>query len=236
MSKHLHTFINVATSIDGKLTTQDRELHAFGGDEDRSLMEDLRADADAVMIGAGTLREEDPLLIIRDPSKVARRIGSGHNPQPIAVIVSNSLDFPVEGSKFFEYPGRDRFVFTSHEAPSDRFALVSQRARVFQGPTDPESGLDLHWILEQLAENGVSRLLLEGGGALNFAMMAAGLVDEIYHTLCPFVFGGDKAPTSFGGHGFPAKEIHELELKSLRQGASGRLFLRYECRRTTGVS
>ena len=186
-------FMNAATSIDGKLTTAARDLHGFGGPEDRALMEDLRAEADAVMIGAGTLREEDPPLLVRAAEKVDRRRDAGKPDQPDGVVVSRSLDFRVAGSRFFQTP----------------------------------DGLDLERAVAALGELGVRHLLLEGGGVLNFAMLAAGLVDRIHLTLCPLVFGGDDAPTAFGGTGFAGASVRPLTLQSVRQGASGRLFLTY---------
>ena len=74
---------------------------------------------------------------------------------------------------------------------------------------------------------GVAHLLLEGGGELNFSMLQADLVDEIYLTVCPFIFGGRTAPTSCDGAGFTREHVRKLALKSHRQSASGEVFLHY---------
>ncbi|WP_165067396.1 RibD family protein [Paludisphaera rhizosphaerae] len=221
--------MNAAISIDGKLTTADRDLHGFGGPEDRALMEDLRAEADAVMIGAGTLREEDPPLTIKAVEKVAHRRDAGKPDQPDGVIVSRSLDFPVKGSRFFETPGVRRFVVCGDDAPKDRVEGLKGAAEVIAVST-ASGDLDLEQAVAELGERGMRHLLLEGGGSLNFAMIAAGLVDRIHLTICPLVFGGDKAPTAFGGAGFPGASVRPLVLESVRQGASGRLFLSYRAK------
>jgi len=74
---------------------------------------------------------------------------------------------------------------------------------------------------------GVRHLLLEGGGELNFSMLEADLVDEVYLTICPYLFGGRDAPSPVDGAGFPRKHVRKLVLKSHRAGTHGELFLRY---------
>lgn len=223
-----HTLLNVATSIDGKITTQARDLHAFGGDEDQDLVEELRASADAVMIGAGTLRDEDPLLTIRSRNRIENRQRKTRSAQPHAVVVSRSLDFPVETSRFFACSETRKFVFTAEDARTARLNVIRRYAEVIQVPATGSSGLDLAAVSSRLAALGVKRLLLEGGGTLNFAMIAAGLVDEFYLTLCPIVIGGDHAPTAFDGPGFASGGIRKLKLLSVRQGKAGRVFLHYK--------
>ena len=223
-----HTVLNIAISIDGKVTTRDRKFHAFGGEEDQDLMEKLRASADAVMIGAGTLRDEDPLLTIRTTRRIKKRLREKRSAQPHAVVVSRSLDFPLESSRFFACADARRFVCTGKDAPSARVAAIRPYAEVVQVPVTGKSGLDLRTVAQRLAARGIERLLLEGGGHLNFEMMAAGLVDECYVTLCPFVIGGDGAPTAFDGLGFDASGVRELKLSSARRGQAGRVFLHYK--------
>jgi riboflavin-specific deaminase-like protein len=222
-----HTLLNVATSIDGKITTGARDFHKFGGDEDRDFMETLRASADAVIVGAGTLRDEDPLLTIRSPEKIKKRQRENRPAQPRSVIVSRSLDFPIENSRFFACRETEKIVCTGDDAPKARVKTVGRYAEIIKVRTTGSSGIDLVAAMSRLSEFGVKRLLLEGGGTLNFAMIAAGLVDEIHVTLCPIVIGGDDAPSAFGGAGFSAGSVRGLRLHSLREGKGGRVFLHY---------
>jgi 5-amino-6-(5-phosphoribosylamino)uracil reductase len=92
---------------------------------------------------------------------------------------------------------------------------------------DRAGRVDLVEVARVLPAMGVDHLLLEGGGELNFSMLEAGLVDEIYLTICPFIFGGRTATTSFDGQGFTRDQVRKLALVSHRPSASGEIFLHY---------
>ena len=97
-------FLNMASSIDGKITTREREKFRFASDDDRDLMQELRSRADAVLIGRGTLSDEDPRLVLTDPVHIARRRELKGSAQPTKVLASATLDFPIEDSRFFRCP------------------------------------------------------------------------------------------------------------------------------------
>ncbi len=221
------TVANFAMSLDGRITTKDRATHAFGGPEDRDLMERLRAEADAVIIGAGTVRDENPRLQVTLPKWRNRRAELGLSSQPWPVVVSGSLDCPFEDRDLFKAVDVRKFLFTRAGHDPARLRRLGHLAEVVTVP-QCDRGLDLSAVVESLSVAGVRHLLLEGGGELNFAMLSAGLIDEIYATLCPLVFGGT-APGNFSGGGFVAGEVASLELLDVRRGANDRLFLRYRC-------
>ena len=87
------TFGNLAISLDGRISTADRALHGFGGREDRDLMEELRSQADAVMIGAATVRDENPRLRLSSQKWIEARRLAGRTSQPRSIVVSRSLYF-----------------------------------------------------------------------------------------------------------------------------------------------
>jgi riboflavin-specific deaminase-like protein len=226
------TYGNLAISLDGRISTADRALHGFGGREDRDLMEELRSQADAVMIGAATVRDENPRLRVSSQQWIEARRLAGRSSQPRAIVVSRSLDFPWHERELFRGAETRPLVITHADHPSDRLADLRTVADLLLVPATAQ-GVDLALAMERLSALGIHQLLLEGGGELNFAMLAAGLVDEFHLTLCPLVFGGRSAPGAFSGAGFPAGSEAHLELVSLRQGAHDRLFLRYRCRNAT---
>jgi 5-amino-6-(5-phosphoribosylamino)uracil reductase len=220
--------LNVAESADGKLAPIDGGKINFGSAEDRAQMEALRADADGVMIGSGTLRAEDPPLIIRDPAVRAGRIAAKGSPHPRNITICSTLPDHLASMNFFRSPETEKLVFTTERTPRELRESASEYAHVEVVPLDSSGRADLIEVLKRLPSLGIRHLLLEGGGELNFSMLEAGLIDEIYLTVCPFVFGGRSAPTSFDGAGFARAHVRKLALKSHRISASGEIFVRYD--------
>jgi riboflavin-specific deaminase-like protein len=226
------TYGNLAISLDGRISTADRALHGFGGAEDRDLMEELRSRADAVMIGAATVRDENPRLRVCSPQWLEARWLAGRSRQPRAIVVSRSLDFPWHERELFQNSEIRPLVITHPEHPDSVLCDLRTVADLILVPTT-DQGVDLPLAMEELSGLGIDQLLLEGGGELNFAMLSAGLVDEFHLTLCPLVFGGRTAPGAFSGTGFAAGHQALLALASLREGEDDRLFLRYRCLNAT---
>lgn len=222
-----YVVLNMASSLDGKITTRKREVFSLGSAEDRALMNELRAGADAVLIGAGTLLDEDPPLLVSDPILQARRGRERGAPHPLNVLVSASLDLDPAVSRFFNCASTERLVFTTKSAPGERARAAAQRADVCVVPQGSRGRVDLDAMLAELSRRGIEHLLLEGGGTLNFSMLKAGFIDEICLTLCPLIIGGQSAPTTFEVAGFLRASMRRLELSTSRISEAGEVFLRY---------
>lgn len=229
LDKGVRPFItlNIAESVDGKIAPIGGKKVNFGGAEDRQQMEILRAEADGVVIGCGTLLTEDPPLLIRDKSIQARRTEQKGSPHPRNIAICSSLPPQLEEMLFFRHPETEKIVFTTEKTPPKIRETAARYARVEVVSVDENGRVNLCEVVERLHQIGIQRLLLEGGGELNFSMLQSGLVDEIYLTVCPFIFGGRNAPSSVGGAGFPFDEVCQLQLVSHRAGMNGRIFLRY---------
>ena len=217
-----HCFLNVAMSLDGKIASFAREMPTFPSRADRRLMDEVRARADAVLIGAGTLRAADHPLRIRSGTLRRKRRSSGRPEQPLNILLSNSLRFPLSG-RFFEADDVQRIVVTSRSAPSRRIRQVSSRARVIRLG---ERRVDPGPLMSKLARLGIKTLLLEGGGETNFSFLDRGLVDEIYLTLCPVIVGGSASPTPVDGPGFLPAKYPWFRLDGVRRKGD-ELFLHY---------
>ena len=208
-------YFNMAATADGKITSATREYPRFTSRVDRKNMDLLRARADAILIGAGTMRADNPPLNVRDDEMKALRHELGKPPGLIRVLVSASLDLP-EPSRFFdEEDGGTRIIATVESAPEDRVKRMAARAELWRTGTDE---VDLPAVLRRLKEErGVERLLVEGGGELNWRLVRDDLVDELHVTVAPALLGGRDAPTLLEGDGLRMKDRRRLKLLDVRR-------------------
>ena len=215
-------YLNMAMTADGKITSSRREYPRFTSRVDRRNMDRLRAEADALIVGAGTLRADDPPLQIRDTEMQEHRRDLGKPPGLLTVVVTASARLDPDGG-FFQGDDHERIVATVEDAPSERLEALAARAEIWKlgrGRVDPTT------LLERLSERGVQRLLCEGGSELNGELLERDLVDELHITIAPSLLGGSDAPTPIGGRGLAMKHQRRLELVELRREAD-ELFCRY---------
>ncbi len=218
-------YINMAMTADGKITSAAREYPRFTSDVDRRTMDRLRAEADAVLIGAGTLRADDPAMHVRDPGMQAYRRSLGKPDALPNVVVTASADLDPASAFFRDGTPGTRLVATVEDAPRDRIERIAANAEVWRVGT---GRVDLERLLDRLrAERAVERLLVEGGGELNWQFLARDLVDELYVTIAPALLGGRDAPTLLAGEGFAMAEHVRLRLVDVTR-EQDELFCRYE--------
>jgi len=207
-------YVNMAMTADGKITSAAREYAAFTSRHDKRTMDRLRAGADAVLIGAGTLRADDPPLSIRDPEMRALRASLGKPAELRTVVVSARLDLPFDGRFFRDGDPSRRVVATVEDAPEDRVQKLAGRAEVWRLG---RGRVDVTRLLHRLKDAGVERLLVEGGGETNWSFFEADAIDELYVTLAPCLLGGRDAPTLLEGEGRPLASRTNLRLLSCEQ-------------------
>ena len=212
--------VNMVSTVDGRAAVAGRAA-GLGSATDRLLMRQLRARADAVMIGVGTLRAEALTPAVPE-DYVAARLARGQSAQPLGVLVSNSGRLPLE-RRYFTRTDFARVLITSARGA----AAVARAARAdLRLVVAGEQAVDLPAALGVLrAEHGVHWLLGEGGPTLNHRLLAARLVDELFLTLAPRLVGGAE-PTIVQGPPLPADEGVSLRLLALHANGS-ELFLRY---------
>jgi riboflavin-specific deaminase-like protein len=209
--------INFATSLDGKINPapgmRKGKFMMSRGREDFHRMVALRAQADAVMIGASNLRADDPDLAIPPDERAARRARGAA--EPLRIVVTASGAGIVPAAKMFD-PARGGASIVVHAASLP--AAVRERLQpVAELVEMGTAAVPMAELLAWLAGRGVGTLLCEGGGEIVAALFAARAVDEAYLTLVPRVLGGTEAPTMVGGAGFGPAEIPDAKLASVEQ-------------------
>lgn len=217
-----HTSLIMAVSLDGKISTRDGAGPRFASEADGIRLREVRSHADAILVGAGTIIADDPTFTEHGKYKDLR-LQRGLAPNPIKVVVSGSGNVP-EIARMFQPNGVPALVFTTERIPANRLASLQQVAEVHcVGATT----VNFRRVVEILGEvYQVEQLLIEGGGQVNFDVFRAGLIDEIYLTLCPKIIGGRDVTTSVEGDGFDFLDIVDVELVDYRT-VGDELFLHY---------
>jgi riboflavin-specific deaminase-like protein len=218
-------FLNAAITADGKLAPANRHFIPFGSRRDQTHLLELRATADAVMSGATTL-EVSPVKLGPGGLKYRRqRLRRGLAEYNLRVVISGSGTVDPR-AEIFRHHFSPIIVLTTgraHAAQLRQLRDVADEVKI-SGERELDFDFALRWLR---AKWRVQRLLCEGGGEINGALIKAGLVDEIHVTLCPVIFGGRTAPTLADGAGFATlAAAARLEHKSRRR-VGGELFLVY---------
>lgn len=176
---------NMVASVDGSATGSDGLTGTLATPPDRPVFHHLRGLSDAIIVGAGTARDEDYGPPVVDDDVRGRREAAGQAPRPLMVVVTRSLSLEPDARLF---SGPDRVtVVTSRAADWNRVERLGEVADVVR---TGEEQVDLPELLGLLADQGVRRLLCEGGPSLLADMLAAGVLDEVCLTVVPVLTGG----------------------------------------------
>lgn len=215
----------MSMTADGKIATVNRAIQSFGSRRDLRHLYELRATADAVLCGAGTVNVPGVTLGTGGPDFVQRRRRRGLAEAPLRVVASGQARLRPDAGIFRHRCSPVVVLVSAAASPRRVNALrkVADAVEVF-GTTDLDLSAALQWLRQSW---GVRNLVGEGGATLNDALFRAGLVDEVHVTVCPWVFGGRSAPTLADGVGLPRlAEATRLTLRSARR-AGDELYLVY---------
>jgi diaminohydroxyphosphoribosylaminopyrimidine deaminase/5-amino-6-(5-phosphoribosylamino)uracil reductase len=183
--------LKMAASLDGRIATGTGESRWITGPRARAEVHLMRARADAVLVGAGTVRSDDPKLNVR---------GLGiEDAHPVRVVVSGALSLPRDG--YLAQTAREVPLWLCHDddAEEDRRAAWAELgAELIEVPFNPDAEMDLPALLRLLGERGLTRVLCEGGGRLAAALIEADLVDEIVCYTAGVVLGEEAIPVVGG--------------------------------------
>jgi riboflavin-specific deaminase-like protein len=200
--------INMVATADGRAAVHGSAV-GIGSPVDKRLMRELRAEADVVMHGAGTVRA-DPLSARVPADLVPQRLAHGLSAQPLGAIVTRSGNLPPHHPYY--------------DSPTVVY-VTSEKTVPVEAPTVAVCHVaNVEAVIRDLGRRGARRVLCEGGPTLNAALFEARLIDEMFLTIAPKLVAGDDPLTIVRGPSFPAP-LH-LELRSLVE-LEGELFLQY---------
>jgi len=183
-----YVLVSCATSADGYLDDASPRRLILSGPADLDRVDEVRAGCDAILVGAGTIRADDPRLLVRDPRRRARRAARGLPEHPARVTLTATGDLDP-GARFFA-AGALRLVYCATPAVPIARARLGESAVVI----DAGDPLSLGFVLSDLAERSVVRLLVEGGARVLAEFLARDLSDELHLAVAPFFVAQPGAP------------------------------------------
>jgi len=184
--------LKAALSLDGKIATRTGDSRWISSEQSRLRVHELRNQVDAVIVGIGTIRRDNPLLTTRLPH-------GGRD--PIRVIVDGRGQLPLDAKVFHSLSPAPTWVAVAADAPRERLETFERF-----GLTVLEAGGSHGWaclahLLKRLGERQITSVMLEGGEAIFTSALEEGIIDKFTLFMAPLLVGGKTAPHLFGGAG-----------------------------------
>jgi 5-amino-6-(5-phosphoribosylamino)uracil reductase len=202
-----YVLLSAAMSADGYLDDATSNRLILSGPEDLDRVDELRAGSSAILVGAQTIRSDNPRLLVRSAGRRRLRRERGLTGSPVRVTLTGSGELDP-AARFFAAADEPPLVYAGRAAAAGLTARLGGRAVVVaaeqvaaQGATAEQGadGLDLSWILADLAARGVGRLMVEGGSAVLAGFLSAGLADELILAVAPLFVADPAAPRLLSG-------------------------------------
>lgn len=207
--KRPKVIINCAMSADGKIASPTRKQIRISCEEDMERMYRLRHDSDAVLVGIGTILEDNPKLTVKE--KYVK-----HPKQPLRVILDSSGRTPPNALALDDTA---RTLILTAKGRTKGYSPSS--IEVMECETADDGMLDVHCVLELLYERGIRQLLVEGGGTVIWTFLNQKVVDDLYIYIGPCIIGGKNTPTVVDGKGINSEEVIPLTITEVKRLGSG---------------
>ena len=190
-----YVILNAAMTLDGKIATETGSSN-ISGKKDLERVHEIRKECDGIMVGIGTVIADDPRLTVH-------KIDAKPEDNPIRVVVDSKCRTPADAR--ITNSDAKTIIAGANEYKEDFMKSETYKTLKGRGIKFFFSGdkrVDLKTLMSYLHEEGIEKLMLEGGATLNFSMIKAGLIDEISICVAPMVVGGANSKTFFDGDGF----------------------------------
>ena len=217
MPERPYVLLSVAMSVDGCIDDATDTRLILSNEADLDRVDEMRAGSDAILVGAGTIRRDNPALLVRSSARRSSRVARGLPASPARVTVTSSGDLDL-AARFFTAGDGPRLIYVPGPAgPQIRGRLGGAAEVEVIGAGDrpgPGTQADLAAVLADLAARGVRRLMVEGGGSVLAQFLSEELADELNLVVAP-IFVGDPAAPRIGGASAstPRRRMHLAETR-----------------------
>jgi 5-amino-6-(5-phosphoribosylamino)uracil reductase len=200
MSDRPYTLLSCSVSIDGYIGSPVSRL-LLSNDADFDRVDAVRASCDAILVGANTVRLDNPRLLVRSQARRDERTARGLAPSPMKVTVTRRAELDA-GADFFTTGEAEKIVYCA----SPRVTVV-----------DGGNTVEMRTLANDLAARGVQRLMVEGGGKVHTQFLTNDLVDELQLVIAPMFVGDSQAPRFVRDGHFPWNPGQRAKLADVRQ-------------------
>jgi 5-amino-6-(5-phosphoribosylamino)uracil reductase len=207
-----YTLLSCSMSIDGYLGSPSPRRLELSNDADFDRVDAVRASCDAILVGAETVRKDNPRLVIRSQARRDERTSRGLAPSPIKVTVTERVELDV-CAEFFTSGESEKLVYCASARVDGARSRLAPIATVVDGGHPVE----MRRISEDLGARGVQRLMVEGGGKVHTQFLTDDLADELQLVVAPFFVGDSRAPRFVSDGCFPWNPGRRARLAGVRE-------------------
>jgi 5-amino-6-(5-phosphoribosylamino)uracil reductase len=207
-----YTLLSCALSLDGYLGAATSRRLELSNDADFDRVDAVRASCDAILVGAATVRNDNPRLLVRSQARRAQRAARGLAPSPIKVTVTERMQLDAHAD-FFTTGETQKLVYCASPRVPDARSRLGPVATV----VDAGQPVEMRSISEDLGARGVQRLMVEGGGKVHTQFLTDALADELQLVVAPFFVGDSRAPRFVRDGRFPWNPDRRASLAEVRQ-------------------
>ena len=207
-----YTLLSCGMSIDGYLDSAAPRRLELSNDADFDRVDAVRASCDAILVGAATVRNDNPRLLVRSQSRRDDRTDRGLPPSPIKVTVTERLELDPRAD-FFTAGETEKLVYCASPRVLDARSRLGRIATVVDGGQPVE----MRKVSEDLGARGIQRLMVEGGGKVHTQFLTHNLADELQLVVAPFFVGDSRAPRFVQDGRFPWNPGRRATLAEVRQ-------------------